>query len=88
LTFFGASTKTRSGLDGVCRDCRGAPAKIHPLKLKAMCTGKRRYKTRVAAFNTAIKHALKHKGAPVKPYECPACAGWHLTTHPKGRKKK
>ncbi len=46
-------------------------------KVKKSCRDKKRYASRDAANRRAIE--LNRKGVRVKPYNCPACGGWHLT---------
>lgn len=45
-----------------------------PIDVK-MCLSKRRWGRRERAERAAAK-----ANRPVKPYRCPLCAGWHLTS--------
>lgn len=44
----------------------------------AGCTGKKRHRTAGDAVGFACRTARMSAG--VRPYECSACRGWHLTT--------
>jgi hypothetical protein len=48
---------------------------------KKMCFDKVRFGHRRDAVAGA-----KWRGGSYKPYRCPICAGWHLTTNAKGRR--
>lgn len=52
---------------------------------KRTCKGKRRYRDHDEAV-TAL-HKLRNKSTrsrvPSRPYECPVCKGWHVTSQEK-----
>lgn len=43
------------------------------------CLNKRRYPDQGAAINNAC-HRVKKGAAPLRPYQCGTCGGWHLTS--------
>lgn len=45
-------------------------------RLHAMCLRKVRYPTEGSALVAALRRPVW-----LRPYECPYCAGWHLTKH-------
>lgn len=49
-----------------------------PTPSKPGCAGKKRHPTAGAAIGFACRTARLCAG--VRPYECPHCRGWHLTT--------
>ncbi len=54
-------------------------------KADRMCYSKRRYPSMIAAFCAIGKIKFKFNDAActdLRPYECPICAGWHLTKAP------
>lgn len=77
----------RSGFGGICLACDPPePSPIDGMSertIRRMCRNKVRLKTEQSASETAIKHALKHKGQRVRWYHCPVCSGYHLTTKEK-----
>lgn len=47
------------------------------------CRDKRRYKTGGAArraLRNVRNYGEKREGKPARPYPCPDCNGWHLTS--------
>lgn len=44
-----------------------------------MCHSKRRFRYEDAAIRGAI-NASRHYGQGMRPYRCPVCGGWHLTS--------
>ena len=45
------------------------------------CTSKNRYASQSEA-RAAIADCEQHGARGLKPYRCPYCNGWHLTSHP------
>jgi hypothetical protein len=50
---------------------------------REICTRKRVYLSQQLAENAAWLFELVF-GDPSRPYKCPWCPDWHLTTHPEG----
>lgn len=74
-----------SGYRGICFECeppvvvtaKPAPPKFHPDTIAKMCTGKKKYTSRIHAIGVASKVA---KNAPLlRVYHCPICRSYHLT---------
>lgn len=52
-------------------------------RLKATCeSGKRRFATKLDALTDASA-AAAGLGKPMRPYPCPHCDGWHLSSKPR-----
>ena len=47
------------------------------------CGGKTEYKDQALAVDAA-RQLREWDGARLKPYKCPFCQGWHLTSRGKG----
>lgn len=83
---FPVNKKNTSGYRGICLVCEPAPppppeppkSPYTDEQAQKMCKGKIKYNTQ----NQAIKGALKFIGIATvqRPYRCPICRGWHLTT--------
>ena len=46
---------------------------------KKMCYSKRRFRNQEAAISAAIGSSRTYR-QPMRPYRCPLCGGWHLTS--------
>lgn len=75
-----------SNLDDIDLDrCEGEraddryAAPMTPESRKRMCLSKRRFRDESSAIKGAIG-ASRHFGQPMRPYQCPVCRGWHLTS--------
>lgn len=44
------------------------------------CDSKSRFKAEHEAKESARRASKKHSDRRARPYFCPACKGWHLTT--------
>lgn len=42
---------------------------------------KKKYRTQLQALSVALRHSRKF-GTAFRPYRCPGCGFWHLTTKP------
>lgn len=58
-----------------------------PKRRRVCRTGKVEFASRRAAVYAAERRAEQY-GVPAKPYRCPHCRYWHLTTKMRGGGKK
>ncbi len=56
-----------------------------------MCTDKVRYRDEIAAMMAITnigEHGRDTGKSPVRPYRCPHCKGWHLTSRATTRRSR
>jgi hypothetical protein len=51
-----------------------------PAPQRAACATKERYDSEAEARSIALMNAPRGRGAATRPYACPVCGGWHLTS--------
>ena len=52
---------------------------MNPSTRMRMCFGKKTYPTQTKAISAAIGSSRTF-GKPMRPYRCPVCKKWHLTS--------
>lgn len=76
--------KNARGHDGVCRKCRKAESgeniNLTDRAARAMCFDKNRYGSMEHAVEVAAAAVMRGKKQGLRPYSCPVCGKYHLTS--------
>jgi hypothetical protein len=53
-----------------------------------MCRGKWRYRDEADARSMLASIRRRRGDGPLRPYECPLCLGWHLSSKPEHQERQ